>query len=397
MCNCNILYLVLSFFLVLSSFSLRYNAVQSDMGCLKSIKKSLADPLNSLASWNFDNQIVGIVCIIMGVSCWNDNENRVLRIDLPNMGLIDDSFNFSVPPLEESLSTPVYGVREIDKSISLAADIFVSPVLHSENMLVCSPTLVLSSDKSPNSEARSVAKHNEGLFTKETNIGSLEVSSTISERVFEEDLHEGEGPESCVLTAGAELYELESPDQVPPRSEPIFDQTPKSFDVGSDKEEEEEEIPLKWLSRGMRGANQSQVNVSELEAVKGASEVDIVEKSAEREKEQQRKGNGKLVLSHSKGDKRKYVTRSETQKVMGNAIAASKAHTERARKRIREGLKPKQPASTPLSIDNSEIESEEAVKYVAKKRRKNEEERIKSKGNQTGGKKSPTKNVKVKK
>ncbi|KAG5577912.1 hypothetical protein H5410_058046 [Solanum commersonii] len=269
-------------------------------------------------------------------------------------------------------------------------------------MLVCSPTLVLFSEKSPNSEGQSMAKPNE-------------VSSTISERVFEGGLPEGKCPESCILTAGAELmdaqslaslrgdcpptsleYELDSPDQVPPKSEPIFYQTPKSFDVGSDKEEKEE-IPLKWRSRGMRGANQLQVNVSELDAIKGTSEVDIVEKSAEREKEQQRKRKGKLVLSLSKGDKRKYVARSEAQKVMGSAIAASKAHMKRSRKRRRESLKLEQPASTPLSIENSETESEEAVKYVAKRRRKAEEERIKSKGNQKGGKKSPTKSMKVKK
>ncbi|KAH0776382.1 hypothetical protein KY290_007793 [Solanum tuberosum] len=112
----------------------------------------------------------------------------------------------------------------------------------------------------------------------------------------------------------------------------------------------------------MRGANQSQVNISELEAVKGTFEVGIVEKSAEREKKQQRKGKGKLVLSHSKGDKRKYVTRSKAQKVMGSVITASKAHTKRTRKRRREGLKPELPASTPLSIENSETEFEDAAK-----------------------------------
>ncbi|KAH0665459.1 hypothetical protein KY290_027692 [Solanum tuberosum] len=139
------------------------------------------------------------------------------------------------------------------------------------------------------------------------------------------------------------------------------------------------------------------MNDYELEAVKGTSEVDMVEKPNEQAKEQQRKGKSKLVLSLSKGDKRKYVTRSEAQKVMGNAIAASKAHTERSRKRRREGLKPAQPASTHLFIVNSETESKEAVKYVAKRRGKAEEERIESKGSQKGGKKSPTKGVKVNK
>jgi len=245
-----------------------------------------------------------------------------------------------------------------------------------------------------------VSKPNEGLPTEEIDIGSMAVSSTISERLFERDLPEGKGPESCILTAGAELvavqslaplrgdvqptfleHELKSPNQVPHRSEPVFDQTPKSSDVVSVKEEEEEEdVPLRWRSRGMRGGNQSQVNVPELETVKGT--IDSVGKSGEQEKERQRKGKGKLALSHSKGDKRKHVTRSETQKFMGSAIAASKAHTERTRKRRREGLEPDQPASTPLIIENSETESEDAAKYVAKRRREAEEKRVKSKGNQ---------------
>ncbi|KAG5594604.1 hypothetical protein H5410_035836 [Solanum commersonii] len=142
--------------------------------------------------------------------------------------------------------------------------------------------------------------------------------------------------------------------------------------------EEEEEIPLRWRSRGMRGENHSQVNIPELETVKGTFEINIVGKSVEREKERQRKGKGKLVLSHSKEDKMKYVTRSETQKVMGR-------------------LEPEQPASTPLSIENNETESEDAAKYVAKRRREAEEKRVKSKGNQKGGKKSSVKRAKVKK
>ncbi|KAG5600433.1 hypothetical protein H5410_031803 [Solanum commersonii] len=241
------------------------------------------------------------------------------------------SFNFFIPPLKESLSTPVCGVGEMDESISP-----VCHVLHSENMLVCSHTLVLSSDKSPNSEAHSVSKPNEGFLRKKLTL-----------RLFEGDLPEGKGPESCILTAGAELmavqsidslrgdvqptfleHELESPDQVPHRSEPIFDQTPKSVDVMSEKEEEKD-VPLRWRSRGMRGRNQSQVNVLELETVK---------------------------------NKRKYATKSETQKFMGSVIAATKAHTERTRKRRREGLEPDQPASTPLIIENSETESEDASK-----------------------------------
>ncbi|KAH0642262.1 hypothetical protein KY289_033236 [Solanum tuberosum] len=350
-----------------------------------------------LISLNFSPSFVFLLASNISINESSSKASISQEVENPSL------FNFSVPPPEEHLSTPVCGVGEMDESISPVGDILVSPVRTFGNLLVCSHTLVLSGDKSPNSEAQSVAKPNEGLFTEETNIGSLEVPSTISERVFEGDLPEGKGPESCILTAGAELvvvqslaslrgdvpptsleYDLVSLDQVPPRSKPIFDQTPKSFDVGSDKEEEEK-ISLKWRSRGMRGANQSQMNDSELEAVKDTSEVDVLEKPAEQANEQQRKGKGKLVLSLSKGDKRKYVKRSEAQKVMGSAIASSKAHTERSRKRRRERLKPAQPASTPLFIENSKTESEEVVKYVAKRRRKAEEERIETKGNQKKG------------
>lgn len=38
----------------------------------------------------------------------------------------------------------------------------------------------------------------------------------------------------------------------------MFDQTPKSFAVGSD-EEEEEKVLLKWSSKGVRGANSFQM------------------------------------------------------------------------------------------------------------------------------------------
>uniref|UniRef100_M1CET3 Uncharacterized protein n=1 Tax=Solanum tuberosum TaxID=4113 RepID=M1CET3_SOLTU len=254
--------------------------------------------------------------------------------------------------------------------------------------------MVLSSEKSRILEAQSVVKPNEGPFTEETNIGSMGVSSTISERAFEGDLPEGKSPESCTPTAGAELvavqslaslrgdaqptsleHELESPNQFPPRSEPIFDQTPKSFDVGSPRSEPIFDQTPKSVDVG-----------------------------SDKEEEEEQRSNGEkgreswncLTL---KGDKRKYITRSEEQKVMGSAIAASKAHTERTRKRRREGLKPEHPASTPLSIVNSESESEDAVKYVVKRRREAEEERIKIKrGNQKRGeRKSTAKNAKVKK
>ncbi|XP_055824617.1 probably inactive leucine-rich repeat receptor-like protein kinase At5g48380 isoform X2 [Solanum dulcamara] len=88
MSNCNILYLELQFFVLLCSFSLRCNAVQSDIDCLMSIKEWLEDPLKMLNStWKFDNQTEGFVCRFTGIQCWHPEEDKVLSISLSDMGL----------------------------------------------------------------------------------------------------------------------------------------------------------------------------------------------------------------------------------------------------------------------------------------------------------------------
>ncbi|KAK4337586.1 hypothetical protein RND71_042073 [Anisodus tanguticus] len=89
MSSCNILYLVP--FFIFCSFSLRCNAVQSDIDCLKSIKDSLEDPLNYLATtWKFDNQTEGFICKFTGVQCWHPDENKVLSLSLPDMELVGE-------------------------------------------------------------------------------------------------------------------------------------------------------------------------------------------------------------------------------------------------------------------------------------------------------------------
>ncbi|PHU10965.1 hypothetical protein BC332_17895 [Capsicum chinense] len=87
----NILHLVLLFFVVLCNSSLRCNAVGSDIDCLRSIKESLADPFGILAfTWKFDNLTEGFICKFEGIQCWHPDENKVLRISLPDMGLIGE-------------------------------------------------------------------------------------------------------------------------------------------------------------------------------------------------------------------------------------------------------------------------------------------------------------------
>ncbi|KAF5941831.1 hypothetical protein HYC85_019473 [Camellia sinensis] len=61
---------------------------ESDIYCLKSIKDSLEDPYNYLgSSWNFRNSSEVYICHFTGISCWNDNENRAISIQLRDGGL----------------------------------------------------------------------------------------------------------------------------------------------------------------------------------------------------------------------------------------------------------------------------------------------------------------------
>ncbi|KAH0743351.1 hypothetical protein KY290_031344 [Solanum tuberosum] len=191
------------------------------------------------------------------------------------------SFNFSIPLPEESLST-----------------------------LVCS---------AGETEAQSVVKPSGDVPTKEEEVDSTTVSSMMSERLFDGDLPEGRGPESNILAATAELVvvqslaslrgdaqptlleqELRSPEQVLHIVQPVFDQTPKSFDVASE-EEEEEEVPLKWSRKGVRGANFLTSSVPDLEGFNTVPVTDLNNEPAESAKERKRKGKGKMVTSLHKG------------------------------------------------------------------------------------------------
>ncbi|KAH0746082.1 hypothetical protein KY285_007739 [Solanum tuberosum] len=104
-----------------------------------------------------------------------------------------------------------------------------------------------------------------------------------------------------------------------------------------------------------------------------------------------------MVEFHSKGDKKRYGTMSETQKVMGSAIAASRIQMERDRKRRREGHEPEKPTSTPLHVGSSDTESDDVAAYVVKRWKEGEDERVKSKGIQKAAKKFPVKKERVRK
>ncbi|XP_015066419.1 inactive LRR receptor-like serine/threonine-protein kinase BIR2 [Solanum pennellii] len=60
---------------------------EDDLKCLEGFKKSLEDPDGNLNSWNFKNTTIGAICKFVGVTCWNDNENRIISLSLPAMNL----------------------------------------------------------------------------------------------------------------------------------------------------------------------------------------------------------------------------------------------------------------------------------------------------------------------
>ncbi|XP_031254846.1 inactive LRR receptor-like serine/threonine-protein kinase BIR2 [Pistacia vera] len=60
---------------------------EDDIMCLEGVKKSLNDPQGKLSSWSFANSSIGFICKFVGVTCWNDRENRILNLELREMTL----------------------------------------------------------------------------------------------------------------------------------------------------------------------------------------------------------------------------------------------------------------------------------------------------------------------
>ncbi|KAI3726066.1 hypothetical protein L1987_65863 [Smallanthus sonchifolius] len=61
---------------------------EDDSQCLRGVQRSLHDPQSHLTNWNFNNNTAGFVCNFQFVSCWNDQENRVLSLALRDLGLV---------------------------------------------------------------------------------------------------------------------------------------------------------------------------------------------------------------------------------------------------------------------------------------------------------------------
>ncbi|XP_038898191.1 probably inactive leucine-rich repeat receptor-like protein kinase At5g48380 [Benincasa hispida] len=87
LCNRVVDCLVAGFVVVLLSCNGFISATETDLSCLRSIKHSLQDPNEYLINWDFSNRSEGVICKFSGIMCWHPDENKVLSISLPNMGL----------------------------------------------------------------------------------------------------------------------------------------------------------------------------------------------------------------------------------------------------------------------------------------------------------------------
>ncbi|KAK4426175.1 Inactive LRR receptor-like serine/threonine-protein kinase BIR2 [Sesamum alatum] len=82
--------------LVISMF-ICSSVAEDDVRCLQEVKRSLTDTGGKLNSWVFSNTSVGFICRFVGVSCWNDRENRLIGLELRDFSLsgdIPDSLQF---------------------------------------------------------------------------------------------------------------------------------------------------------------------------------------------------------------------------------------------------------------------------------------------------------------
>nr|DAD42904.1 TPA_asm: hypothetical protein HUJ06_001134 [Nelumbo nucifera] len=85
------------FLILLSAMIFASTSIEDDVKCLAGVKNSLSDPQGKLSSWIFSNNSVGFLCKFVGISCWNERENRLIRLDLPTMnlaGLIPHSLQY---------------------------------------------------------------------------------------------------------------------------------------------------------------------------------------------------------------------------------------------------------------------------------------------------------------
>ncbi|XWS34901.1 hypothetical protein CRYUN_Cryun21dG0076700 [Craigia yunnanensis] len=82
--------------LLLFNFFLSF-AIEDDITCLEGLKSSLTDPDSRLSTWSFTNRSSTFVCQLTGVTCWNEQETRIISLQLPSMklsGQLPDSLKY---------------------------------------------------------------------------------------------------------------------------------------------------------------------------------------------------------------------------------------------------------------------------------------------------------------
>ncbi|KAG5616007.1 hypothetical protein H5410_015831 [Solanum commersonii] len=254
------------------------------------------------------------------------------------------SFNFSTPTPEESPSVLVCGVVEMVESISPQTVVVPSPVFPFNEALRRNPwqNLMLN------------------LSLREMEVWSLAVSFTISERLFEGDLSEGKNINwsSCIKSLTEVNLCLTKP-----LDPSVLRMMRKRGIRGRIKMEKQRCARSKY----------SQISAHELETIKGAPEDASTTKRAGSTEERKRKGKGKLIKAHLKGENKR--------KVLGSVMEANATQTERIRTKRQKGLLVVEPISTHVPVEDSE----DITRYVAKRKRDAEEESLKSKGTQKRG------------
>lgn len=108
------------------------DANEANVNCLRNFKAKVEDPNGNLLSWDFKNDTAGFICKFSGVTCWHDDENRVLSIKLSGYGLrgvfpevikecsdltgLDLSRNNFSGPLPSNLTSVIQLVTTLDLS-----------------------------------------------------------------------------------------------------------------------------------------------------------------------------------------------------------------------------------------------------------------------------------------
>ncbi|KAL0794489.1 hypothetical protein Bca101_065866 [Brassica carinata] len=66
------------------------DADEANVNCLRTIYSQVKDPYGFLTDWVFRNEDYGYTCNFNGVTCWHEDENRIMNINLRGFGLIGE-------------------------------------------------------------------------------------------------------------------------------------------------------------------------------------------------------------------------------------------------------------------------------------------------------------------